>query len=98
MAKTIVWTKRANSKFNSIIQYLESEWSRTAVKSFVQRTYSVIELLAEHPQMGTIENQEKAIRGFLITKHNRLFYRENKNEIILLNFFDSRSKPKSKKK
>jgi plasmid stabilization system protein ParE len=97
MVKTIVWTKRANSKFSSIIRYLESEWSHAAVKSFVQRTYNVIELLAEHPHIGTIENQEKEIRGFLITKHNRVFYRETTNEVILLNFFDTRSKPKSKR-
>ncbi|MBY0433167.1 MAG: hypothetical protein K2U26_03565 [Cyclobacteriaceae bacterium] len=27
MAKKIVWTKRANSKFNKIIDRLECEWS-----------------------------------------------------------------------
>lgn len=26
MAKKIVWTKRANIKFNNIIDYLEKEW------------------------------------------------------------------------
>ena len=26
MARKIIWTKRANAKFNKIIEYLEQEW------------------------------------------------------------------------
>jgi plasmid stabilization system protein ParE len=32
MAKEIVWTKRANGKFNKIIGYLESEWGENVTK------------------------------------------------------------------
>ncbi len=94
MAKEIVWTKRANDKFNKIIQFLEEDWGHRVTENFVQRTYSIIDLLAEQPQLGTLENVEKKIRGFVLTKHNRLFYRVTEHEIILLNFFDTRSKPK----
>lgn len=94
MAKEIVWTKRALSKFNKIIDYLESEWGENTTSSFVKRTYDIIELISELPDLGTLENPEKKVRGFLITKHNRLFYRITDKEIILLNFFDTRKKPK----
>jgi plasmid stabilization system protein ParE len=94
MAKEIVWTKRANNKFTKIIQFLEEDWGHLVTENFVQRTYTIIDLLAEQPQLGTLENVEKQIRGFVLTKHNRLFYRITENEIILLNFFDTRSKPK----
>ena len=97
MVKKIIWTKRANRKFNSVIQYLESEWNPNVVAAFVQRTYDVIETLAMHPELGTLELPDKKIRGFLITKHNRLFYRVSDKEIILLNFFDTRSSAERKK-
>ena len=29
MAKQIIWTKRANDKFNKIIGYLQDEWGPT---------------------------------------------------------------------
>ena len=97
MAKKIVWTKRANSKFNKIIDHLEKEWGLNVTQNFVKKTYDIIELISDQSELGTIENTEKNIRGFLLTKHNRLFYRVTETEIILLNFFDTRSGPKRKR-
>jgi plasmid stabilization system protein ParE len=97
MAKAIVWTIRANSSFNKIIAYLEKEWGDKVTSSFVQRSYSIIELLATQPELGTLEVAEHNIRGFLITKHNRLFYRFTDDELVLLNFFDTRSGSKRRR-
>ncbi len=97
MAKKIVWTKRANSKFNKIIDHLEREWGLSVTQNFVKKTYDIIELISDQSELGTIENSEKNIRGFLLTKHNRLFYRVTEKEIIVLNFFDTRSGPKRKR-
>lgn len=97
MAKKIVWTKRANSKFNKIIDYLEQEWGHSVTQNFVTKTYDIIELISDQSDLGTLENSEKSIRGFLLTKHNRLFYRVTENEIVLLNFFDTRSGSKRKR-
>ena len=96
MAKEIIWTKRAYSKFNKIIDYIEEEWGEAVTANFVQKSFDIIELLSERPFLGTLENPSKGIRGFLITKHNRLFYRFTKNELIILNFFDNRSNLKRK--
>ncbi len=91
MAKKIVWTKRANIKFNGIIDYLEQEWGPNVTQNFVNKAYGIIDLISDQPDLGTLENPDKKIRGFLLTKHNRLFYRVTDTEIILLNFFDTRS-------
>ena len=97
MAKKIVWTKRDIGKFNNIIDYLEQEWGLSVTQNFVNRTYDIIELISDQPDLGTMENSEKNIRGFLLTKHNRLFYRVTEKEIIVLNFFDTRSAAKRKR-
>jgi len=97
MAKKIAWTRRANNKFNKIIDYLEREWGLGVTQNFVKKTYDIIELISDQSDLGTVENEEKGIRGFLLTKHNRLFYRVTEKEIILLNFFDTRSGPKRKR-
>lgn len=94
MAREIVWTKRANHKFNKILEYLEIEWGHQVTRNFIKRTYDIVNLIADQPEIGSLENPEKNIRGFLITKHNRVFYRIAKEKIILLNFFDTRSGPK----
>jgi Txe/YoeB family toxin of Txe-Axe toxin-antitoxin module len=58
---------------------------------FYKKSYHIIELLSHQPYLGTLENEKLGIRGFLITKHNRLFYRVTEKQIILLNFFNSSS-------
>jgi plasmid stabilization system protein ParE len=94
MVREIVWTKRANYKFNTILEYLELEWGDRVTRNFIKRTYDITQLISENPELGTLENQERNIRGFLLTKHNRLFYRFTDTELFVLNFFDTRSGPK----
>ena len=96
MVKTVVWNRRASDSFNAIIQYLESEWGDKVTQDFVIRTYHILDLLAANPEMGSIEHREKQIRGFVITKHNTLFYRAEETRLILLHFFDNRQDPKKK--
>jgi len=91
MAKKIVWTKRANARFNEVIGFLEEEWGEHATRNFVQKVYAITELLSRHPALGSVEKRNENIRGFVITKHNRLFYRETDDSLIILNLFDTRS-------
>lgn len=97
MVREIVWTKRALYRYNLIINFLQDEWGEKVTVNFVKRTYEILDLIAENPTIGSLEDSRKNIRGFLITKQNRLFYRITKHQVILLNFFDSRSGPKRKK-
>lgn len=53
MVKEIVWTQRAYSKFNKIIDYLESEWGVAITTSFVNKSFDIINLLSERPFLGT---------------------------------------------
>ena len=91
MAREIVWTKRANQKFSRIIDYLEKEWGLKVTQNLIRRTFDILHLPSDQPELGTIENGARNIRGFLITKHNRLFNRVTDLEIIELNLFDTRS-------
>ena len=97
MALKIYWTKRASKKFDEILSYLQSEWGENVVKAFTQKVYGFLDILTEFPEIGTVENQKKGIRGFTIVKQISLFYRIADNKIILLNFFDNRQNPKKKR-
>ena len=69
MALEIKWSKRADNSFDRIIDYLQDEWGDQVVQGFVRKTYDFIEILAEFPEIGSIQVQEKAIRGFVLIKH-----------------------------
>lgn len=94
--RKIVWTNRANSSFNHIIEYIFTNFGEKAAMSFVQNTYNLIEILALYPNLGTLEDLVKGIHGFVISKQNTLFYRVTDQEIIILNIFGNRKNPKRK--
>lgn len=97
MALKIIWNKRAKVNFEKILEYLELSFGQQTAKTFARRSYNIIEQLSDYPELGSLEIKDKKVRGILITKHNRLFYRITEKEIILLNFFDNRQNPKTKK-
>jgi len=97
MALEIFWTISADRKFDKIIKYLLSEWNQRVTESFVKKVYDTIDILAEFPEIGTIEHKEKGIRGFTIVKQINIFYKVSDNRLIILNFFDNRQSPAKKR-
>ena len=97
MALTIYWTKQADQKFDQILKYLEEEWGDKVTRAFVRKVYDFLDILSEFPEIGTLENAERNIRGFVIVKQLSVFYKIKDDTIILLNFFDNRQNPKRKK-
>ena len=97
MALEVLWSKRADKKFDKILEYLMLELGERITKSFVNKVYVFLDILAEFPEIGTLENKEKGIRGFTIVEQINLFYKIDDSKIILLNFFDNRQNPKKKR-
>jgi plasmid stabilization system protein ParE len=97
MALRIFWSKRADKKFDNILNHLSTEWGENVTSAFVKKVYDFLDILIEFPEIGSLENAERGIRGFVIVKQITIFYKVSGNKIILLNFFDSRQGPKKKK-
>ncbi len=97
MALKISWTKRADKKFDQIQRYLIEEWGENVAKAFTKKVYDILDTLSDFPEIGSLENKGKGIRGFTIVKQVNLFYRIKVDKIILLTFFDNRQNPKREK-
>lgn len=97
MALAVFWSKQADKKFDLILNYLENEFGIPATSDFVKKVYDILAIIAEFPEIGSLEYQDLNIRGLLIIKQISLFYQIRKDKIILLNFYDNRQKPKLKK-
>lgn len=97
MALEIIWSKRSDNKFDTILDYLSAEWGEIVTKAFVLKVYDFFEILSEFPEIGTLEYKEKNIRGFVITRQVSVFYTIRNNRIIILNFFDNRQSPAKKR-
>jgi len=97
MALEIVWTKRADKKFDKIIEYLSMTWGEKVTASFVKKVYDFLDILTEFPEIGTLEHKDRNIRGFTIIKQVNVFYKVTRNKIIILNFFDNKQDPSKKR-
>ena len=80
-----------------MITYLIEEWGEKSAKQFIGKVFNFLEILSEFPEIGSVENKEKNIRGFTVVKQVNLYYRIKNDKIILILFFDNRQNPKKKK-
>ena len=96
MALKIFWTKRALNSFDKILNYVEEEFGETPTKAFAIKVHNFIENLQEFPELGTIQNVDHQIRGFVIVKQVTVFYRIYDDHIKILNLFDNRQNPEKK--
>lgn len=96
MVRRIRLTKKADKRFDEILEYLDNEFGKSTATKFIERTYSFFDLISEHPQIGRIEDKSKGIYGFVLNKPVTVFYRFTTEEVVILNFFDNRTNPKIK--
>ena len=95
MALEVVWTKRAETGYDRIITYLETEFTEKEVRKFVQQSHEFFELLSEYPEMLEKSGKQKNVHRGPINKHTILTYRikPRKKQIELVNIRSTRQKP-----
>ena len=93
MAYQIIVKKRFTNKVQKVLVYLEKEWSHKVAADFLLKIDRRIELLTKQPYVGAPSSKVKDIRGLLVTRHNRLYYKIKDDKVIILNMYDTRMNP-----
>ncbi len=94
MAYKIVIKKRFLNKIINRLTYLELNWGYKVAEDFLAKVDLRLDKLSEQPFIGSISKKRKNVRTFLITKHNRLYYRIVNNTIEIINLYDTRINPR----
>ena len=94
MALELVWSKRADQGYASIVKYLEGEWTEREVQNFVRETKHFFDLLKHNPRMLEASKTHKDLYRGPVNRLTLLTYRYTplKNEIILVNIRNTRQK------
>lgn len=90
----LLLTKGAQKNYFEIHAYLTNEWGQQVASAFQSKTENFFNLLTRFPEIGSLEIEDKSIRGFTLTKHTKVFYRLKEDKIIILAFFDNRQEKK----
>ena len=93
MAYQIVVKKRFTNKVQKVLAYLEKEWSNKVAVDFIIKIDRRFELLSKQPYIGAPSKKIQDVRGMLITKHNRMYYKNKGDTVFILNLYDTRMSP-----
>lgn len=93
MGYQIIEKKRFQNKLFKLLEYLEKEWGHKVAIGFFAKIKHHLTLISNHPNIGKAEAR-KNVRSILVTKHNRVYYRVERNTIEVLNMYDTRMNPK----
>lgn len=89
MTRESLWTREAEASFHSVLAFLESEWGHLVADAFASDVEHTIALLEVFPNGGVIEIKD--IRSIPVARQVRLFYSVSEEQIIVLEFIDTRS-------
>jgi plasmid stabilization system protein ParE len=84
----IVWSKLAQNDYWSNIEYLEKEWSVKEVYHFMDKTDEVLEILKTGKYSFRRTNYLNTFQVPVVPQVT-LFYRIEKNTIVLLRFWNN---------
>ncbi|MCL6257849.1 type II toxin-antitoxin system RelE/ParE family toxin [Aquiflexum sp. TKW24L] len=90
----VFWTKEAEVSLGEIILYLEKEWSEKEIVNFLDRIEKVIALIKMSPELFPL-SPTKGVRKAVIKKHSSLYYKIDKNQIIILSIRSNSKGPKN---
>lgn len=93
MAYKIIVKRRFTNKAQKVLAYLEREWSRKVAADFLVKIDRRMDMLSKQPYVGAPSTVIKDVRGVLITRHNKIYYKIKGKTVTILNMYDTRMKP-----
>jgi len=89
----IRWTEEATKNLESIISYLESNWTTKELKKFFQKLEKQLLLLSIFPEAYPFSSKKKSIHRCVFTKNLTIYYTVKDDYLVLLSIFDTRQNP-----
>ncbi len=93
MMRKIVFSSQSKAHLDSLIAYLEVQFSNETKIKFILKFDKIINIIHKNPDIFPKSNSNKQIRKCVVSKQTTLYYKYNNTEIRLLALFDTRQNP-----
>ncbi len=90
---TVIWTRKADTSFNGIVDYLLDIWTVEIATNFVDEVEHTIDLIVKNPEMFKVSQYDNTSTEAFITKHTTMFYRILENSIEIEYFWGNFDNP-----
>jgi plasmid stabilization system protein ParE len=95
MSLPIKWSPASKDGFAVLLDYVETHFGLDAALKLLDKTDTVLDGIAEHPELFPASKKSPHIRKAVLTKQTSLLYRIETHEIQLLHFWDNRRDPEA---
>jgi len=70
----LFWSKESISNLESILSYLESEWTDKEIDNFKRKLSKQLELIEKNPRLFPISDVQPRLRKAVLSKQTTIFY------------------------
>ena len=96
--RKITLSKRASIKLDSLLKYLEAEWSENVKNDLIKNLDESLNRIRKFPNSSKKSKYIKGLHLLVITKQTSVIYRFNSRSITIVTVFDNRMNPIRMKK
>jgi plasmid stabilization system protein ParE len=73
MSKPIILSPLSQKDFESILDYLNTNWGNKVVLDFLDRVELLLKEISDHPKLFPFVNKKKRVHKRVLSKHNTIF-------------------------
>jgi plasmid stabilization system protein ParE len=96
--RKLIWSNEALLSLKEIIEYLETNWTKTEIKNFARLLDKHLKLLQINPFLYPKDPALHNLRKAVISKQISIYYRITSTEIHIISLFDNRQNPQRLRK
>lgn len=82
---------------DSVIAYLETNWSEKEIRTFFRKLEEAIKSISEHPDRNKISERKQGAREYQLTRHTTIFYDFDDADVTILLLWPNPMNPKKLK-
>lgn len=94
MAKTVIFDVEVILQIQETAEYLEEIFGKAVAGKFTKGVYEKARSLSRFPDKGMRSKIFPEVRHLKVSKYNRLYYKIEGNDVLVLYLFDMRQDPK----
>jgi plasmid stabilization system protein ParE len=87
-----IWTNEAKKTFSQNVAYINSRWKRNVVDTFIDKTFTIIDLLKSRPTIGQYDERWDAYK-ILVVSQIYLYYELKEGNLVIITFWNNYQKP-----
>lgn len=86
----VEFSKRAETDYYQIIEYLLHNWSKTEARQFILDIDKEIARIIAFPYAFPASGEKKEVRRCVVSRINTIYYKVAKSKIFIITIFDNR--------